>query len=281
MVATGGSRPGSAIVGRSRLIRAARDAALETRAGARLLAGPRSKLRWAVDVVLYRVLIVMRLPTYNRPRTIRLRGGGRLQYRLNRGDIQAMREVWLDETYRLPADIGPVRTVVDLGANIGLASVYLCRRHDSRRLVAVEPVPANAALARENLALNGIDADVLEAAVAATDGTVHFQLTEDSNLGRIAPSGRAVRAISMHQLLERLPARTEIDILKIDIEGGEQELLLGDRSWLRRVRSIIVEFHPAVVDNARLIAVLQREGFEFIASGSIHPHSADTFVRRG
>ncbi len=41
-----------------------------------------------------------------------------------------------------------------------------------------------------------------------------------------------------------------IDLLKMDIEGGEQALLTGDTAWLSSVNAIVAEFHPSVVDYA-------------------------------
>jgi hypothetical protein len=45
------------------------------------------------------------LPDRNRERRIRVRGGIELNYRLNRGDMQSIREVWMDECYRLPFEL--------------------------------------------------------------------------------------------------------------------------------------------------------------------------------
>jgi hypothetical protein len=67
----------------------------------------RSTLRYAGDTVLYRGLYFGR-PS-GRERTIRVGNGVSLTYRLNRGDIQAIREVWVEECYRPPVDI-PIET---------------------------------------------------------------------------------------------------------------------------------------------------------------------------
>jgi hypothetical protein len=67
--------------------------------------------------------------------------------------------------------------------------------------------------------------------------------------------------------------------VKLDIEGGEEALLTGDRSWLRRVRCLMAEFHPDVVDYPALVKLVESEGFRYIPAGSVFPMSADTFVR--
>jgi FkbM family methyltransferase len=171
-----------------------------------------------VDTLLYRVLFFVNLPGSGRERRIRLRGGVEITYRLNRADLQAIREVWLDETYRLPVGLGRIDTLVDLGANIGLTSLYLARRHGCSTILAVEPDPANARLARVNFKRNGLAGEVLEAAVAPEDGVVYFGADRNSLVGRVGPMGRQVRALSMHSVLRRVGGSA--DLVKMDIEGS-------------------------------------------------------------
>jgi FkbM family methyltransferase len=211
-------------------------------------------------------------------RLIKLRNGIELQYRLNEGDLQGFREVWLDRTYRVPADLGPVCSVVDLGANIGLTSVYLAHAHGASKVVAVEPVRANAEVARSNLSINGIPGAVIEAVIGPTDGQALFEESRSSNRGRVGASGSSVRQISMATVIEVL-GTSAIDILKIDIEGYEDTLLRGDTAWLAGVRCVIIEFHPPIADVPRLIKTLQDQGFTYVPTGSVFPRSASTFVR--
>ena len=93
------------------------------------------------------------------------------------GDNQGIREVWNDEVYRLPLDQSP-KTIVDLGANIGLTSLWYAKRYEPTQIVAVEPVPANARLIRRNLEVNGITdiTTVIEAAVGPESGTARFRV---------------------------------------------------------------------------------------------------------
>jgi FkbM family methyltransferase len=255
-----------------------RGVAIELRAGHRTLADWRSKARWTADIFLQRAPRALRGPRRDASRSIRLASGIQIRYRLNRGDLQSIREVWLNQAYRVPADLGAVKTIVDLGANIGLTSLYLAATHQPRRLVAVEPDSANAELVRQNLALNGIHGSVLEAAVAATDGVAYFQDDTRSNVGHLAATGRAVRAVSMDTVLAELGTDV-VDILKMDIEGGEEDVLSGDLAWLTNVRCLVVEFHPGLVDSGRLARLLEAHGFTYIPAGSVHVQSTSAFIR--
>ena len=197
----------------------------ETAGAARVVADPRSFVRYASDVILYRVLRV--IPMAPRLRTVRLRDGSRVTYRLNRGDIRTVGEIWAAEIYRLPFPAPALSTIVDLGANIGLTGVYLSRRYGCSFL-AVEPSARNAALAARNYAENAVDADLVCAAVGPSDGPGHFAAHRDFNSGKLADSGEPVTVLSMETLFARLPAGRRVDLLKVDIEGGEGALFSGD-----------------------------------------------------
>jgi FkbM family methyltransferase len=243
------------------------------------LAGDVASLaQYTVDRMLIMLIGRITLPGKDKVREIRFRDGMKLTYRLNRGDMQSIREVWLDEVYKLPF-LGKRNTLVDLGANIGLTSAWLARRYACEKVIAVEPVQSNAALVKRNLAANSVSAEIIGAAVGPMDGVARFQDNDSSNLGRVGRTGYEVPMICMNTLLR---GESIIDILKIDIEGGEQALLTsGDMSWLKQIREIIIEFHPDLVDYPGLVNILKNAGFEYFAAGKAFPGSMDYFRRRG
>jgi FkbM family methyltransferase len=238
----------------------------------------RSLFRFASDQFLVRLGPVARIPSLNAERSIRLRDGAKLFYRLNRGDIQSIKEVYLNEVYRLPFSTKP-GVLVDLGANIGMASLWLARKYGYSTIIAVEPSRSNAHLSRTNLRKNGLKAQVIEAAAGPTDGLALFEESEASNLGHIGPKGGPVKMLSMQSILGNLPDGVFVDLVKLDIEGGEEPLLSGNLEWLNRIRAIIVEFHPGIVDCPKLATILQNAGFRYIKAGTAHKDSMDCFVR--
>lgn len=233
--------------------------------------------RYGIDIVLSRVLRYLRVPRAGSPRTIRMRSGAIVTYRLSRADIQTVREVWFDQVYRLPFECewsGGV--LLDLGANIGCASVYLVRRYGFERVIVVEPVPDNVALARRNLMQNGVLAEVIQGAVGPTAGTVAFAEAADRNLGRIDSGGDVLVDLVTPQDLLAL-AGGHISLVKMDIEGGEEPLLVADASWLCRIDALIAEFHPTIVDYPRLISIVEDRGFVFFPPGSVYERTTDAF----
>jgi len=74
-----------------RTLEIARGVAHELRGGYRLAADPRSFARFAADVFLSRLARKLPLSSRNQDRMIHVRGGLKLHYRLNRGDMQSIR----------------------------------------------------------------------------------------------------------------------------------------------------------------------------------------------
>ena len=55
----------------------------------------------------------------------------------------------------------------------------------------------------------------------------------------------------------------EADLMKMDIEGGEQDLLSSNTEWLSRIPVVLAEFHPDRVDYPGLIGKLESAGFVY------------------
>ena len=249
----------------------------DLRTSVKLAADTRSRIRLSMDFALSRLNSVIPSGQRNRLREVRLRGEVKILYRLNKGDLHSIREIWLEEAYRLPFE-DPSGVFLDLGANIGMTSVWLAKRFSFSQVIAVEPDPGNAALARQNFELNGIAGHVLEAAIGPQDGTARFKFTELSNLGRLSEDGSWVPVISVGTLMKMFKVE-RFGLIKIDIEGGEQELFDGPIGWLASADAIIIEFHPTIVDYPRLIRLVSCHGFRYIPARSASPTNMDCFVR--
>lgn len=211
---------------------------------------------------------LVKVPLTDKERRIYLRDGTSLTYRLNRSDIYTIHEVWIQEMYKLPVATTPT-AIIDLGSNIGLAGLWLAKNYGCRTIIAVEPSEANARLARKNFANNRLAAQVVEAAAGAEDGFATFDEGPGATNGRIVETGDSalsqqqhrVKMVSMASLLAMLPAGTAADLIKMDIEGGEQNLLSGDSRWLSQVGAFIAEFHPRLINYPELVEILQGAGF--------------------
>jgi FkbM family methyltransferase len=250
--------------------------------------GLASKLMLGGDYLWLRFYRLLKLARTNARRRVRLKGGVILNYRFNEGDLQSIREVWLDGCYRLPSHVKP-RTLVDLGGNIGLTSLWFAKKYPIKHLVVVEPDPVNASLIRDNFRDNQIASTVIEAAVGPKDGIAIFAAHERSNVGHVVAvdpeavkpdMGVSIPMVSMATVLKSLPGGAMVDLMKMDIEGGETALMAGDLGWLERIAFIITELHPPIVNCEEIVAAVVSQGMIHHAPGSLFPESMDMFERR-
>lgn len=159
---------------------------------------------------------------------------------------------------------GPApRTIVDVGANIGLASLYLARRFPAARIVAIEFEAENFQQLRRNTAAYP-NIECVHAGLWPSDGIVAVANPDAAKWAHVpteAVAGEAaetVRAISMDTLMAER-GLSSIDLLKIDIEGSEYELFESAPDWMNRVRTVAIELHDHLRPGAgaRFLAALR------------------------
>lgn len=168
-------------------------------------------------------------------------------------DVDVFRQIFISEEYAPCSNLGGIRTIVDCGANIGLASMYLLDHYPLARVLAIEPDPGNAELCRRNLRSFGDRAQVESLGIwASGDWEKPARLCFDRRAGDGREWAIAVRearadeeadspGIAMRAICDRVG---HVDLLKVDIEGAEAIVFSDDSAlWLSRVRNIAIELH--------------------------------------
>jgi FkbM family methyltransferase len=152
------------------------------------------------------------------------------------------------KTYPLPSLGGAIRTVVDIGANVGAASVYFALRCPGATVLAFEPSPDCFALLKANTADL---AKVVCFPFGLFDGdrkAILYRGKVDPVTSSIAQSPEATQVGSPVELRDAAAALkaanlTEINILKIDTEGCELPILRSLSEYLPRTDVVFLEFH--------------------------------------
>lgn len=159
---------------------------------------------------------------------------------------------WYDKDWTLPPEIeffahgqiAKTGRIFDLGAHQCLIAMLLARDIvPDGEVVAVEANQHNAAVARENVALNRVDnVDVVHALVSRTTGRAHadFSFNSRAKQGLSALVGEAIAGISIDDLSQQCGWP---DLVYLDIEGFEIEALKGASRTLGRWCHWFVELH--------------------------------------
>jgi FkbM family methyltransferase len=142
----------------------------------------------------------------------------------------------------------------DIGANVGTYTCFAGQHLDEQNVVAYEPHPGNADRLRENVMMNGIQADIRTVA-----------LSNETKSSKLTLSGRADEAgVGTHSLStendeetiditlirgDELTENGDIptpNVVKIDVEGAEQLVIEGLSSTLEdnQCHTIYCEVHP-------------------------------------
>lgn len=185
-------------------------------------------------------------------------------------DLETFDEVFVDDVYA-PATRGltSCRYVIDVGANIGLASMLFALLFPEAQVFALEPDPDNFGLLKQNLAVFLASGRCLAEQAAAWNETTTLCVTEaragEFNSIQVMPAGDGgsagtVQAYAMVDVLKR-SGFPYVDLLKIDVEGAETALLRGDTTWLDNVGRIAIEFHGDSRRTSGFDAIMAERGF--------------------
>jgi FkbM family methyltransferase len=158
----------------------------------------------------------------------------------------------IGQVHRPPPSQSDVRTILDLGANIGATVADLADAYPTAQVLGIELDAANVAVAERNTAGWWPRASILHGAVWTEDGEVAYGGDRGEWAYRVldamddrtrAAELATVPAFSLATLIDRLSPGGSVDYVKMDVEGAERFLLANGDGWSERVRCLQVEVH--------------------------------------
>lgn len=174
--------------------------------------------------------------------------------RMPSSDAPTYEQVFVKQEYDFVA-AQPPNTIVDAGANIGLASIYFANRFPDARIIAIEPERDNFELLKKNIAPYP---NIIPLHAALWDRNTSISLVDpglgawgfmtqddDESATQLGKLRHQVPAVTVDQVM-RDYGLEKIDILKIDIEGAEKEVFRDPGLWIDRVDALIVELHEGM-----------------------------------
>jgi FkbM family methyltransferase len=202
-------------------------------------------------------------------------------------DIIIFKEILYKQEYRYLTELRQklnlrVNYIIDAGANIGTATVYMKSVFPEACIVSIEPEADNFRMLEKNIRANGFEGVTpfkgglwnketwleVKSGFRDKERELSFYVTEVDESEKTDNSilGITVDGIKAKWSFPR------IDILKIDIEGAERYLFsnLADcRRILADVKILAIEVHEEVVDKWALVAYLEELGYKQITFGEI------------
>ena len=171
---------------------------------------------------------------------------GYFYLRKDSSDYYTFDQVFLRDQYNIHFPFEP-KTILDAGANIGLAAVYFSHRYPQANIVAIEPSSDNFAVLQKNIApyqkikayCKGLWNKDVHLAITNLDSVQNAFMVAETK----PDHPNAIPAICIDTIM-REQHWENIDLLKIDIEGSEKEVFeLNYEQWLPTCKAIVIELH--------------------------------------
>lgn len=157
------------------------------------------------------------------------------------------------ETRIVKEILKPGDTFIDVGAHIGWFTTIASRQvGPDGTVIACEPYPPNAAVLRENLALNGArNVRLVEMALGGEPGELSLTQASDSGSVTAVGWGRGHNITARMTTLDEVATEAPvIALLKMDVEGWEPHVLRGGSATFRRARHVLFEINKPALEKA-------------------------------
>ena len=202
----------------------------------------------------------------------------------HKSSLAELRRIIWEDIYRVRKyQEGYFDTIFDIGAHIGVFSLFMRMRHPRTKIIAVEPCRETLKCLRQNL--NKMRIRIEEVALG-NGRELYFAPEKLSHSHRFVtePTGNyIVQSVTLPELFEKYKCQyTDRYMLKIDCEGGEK-YLIGDpeaEKIFYHANHISIEVHFGKFED-RLTFGEYREWLKHIPSHSIGYHFSSRKVGCG
>jgi FkbM family methyltransferase len=177
--------------------------------------------------------------------------------------LHGLKEIFIENIYK--QNLPDKGLVIDCGANIGMSVIYIKQHFPNAQIIAFEPDETNFDLLTRNIKSFGYsDVKLYKEAVWKENTTLLF--SNESSMGsRIevdnSNNTKEVKASRLKDFID-----SDVDFLKIDIEGAEYEVLKDIADKLPFVNNLFLEYHGKFDQNNELVEminIIRNAGFNF------------------
>jgi FkbM family methyltransferase len=178
---------------------------------------------------------------------------------------------YLQGYYERAVSAGEVPLVIDCGANIGITSIWYALRYPNARVYAIEPDRDNFMILQRNVKAYPNIVPLLAAVWNRSTAVEIVNRSASAWAFRVQEvAGGDIVALTVPEAM-RLAGATSILLIKINIEGSEQELFRDNTEWMESTTAIAIELHdwlrPGTSRN--FVTELARRPFEIIIQNDI------------
>jgi FkbM family methyltransferase len=164
-------------------------------------------------------------------------------------DVAVFSQVWEHGQYDLPLESAPT-SIIDAGANIGLASIFFALTYPRPALLLSNPNRVTLALLERNTAPSRTSSRSERHSAWTTSPIWGKTSTPSKSEKVVTPAktdllGQVTEGVTVPEICQS-DNWTRVGLLKLDIEGGELDVLNASGSWIEATDVLAVELHEHI-----------------------------------
>ena len=150
--------------------------------------------------------------------------------------------LWYDDCLK---ELPEYSTIVDIGANVGLFSLYLGNIH--RKYFMVEPLKNHIDVCLDVFTSLNYYGEIFEGVISNTNNDIQFdEVLDNTTCSKVSNNGKInVKSKTLLEYFNNLNI-DKVDLLKLDCEGSEQQIILEDPTIddvLKKCKVVFIEVH--------------------------------------
>ena len=134
--------------------------------------------------------------------------------------------------------------IIDCGSNIGASSYFFSKNYENSKIISVESDIDNF----QYLEKNTINDKIKNLHNAVSSEKINFDVRKNNKDPRAHSTVKningKIEAVTINELLDKYEYTNYVPyLIKIDIEGGEENLFFKNTEWVNKFKIIIIEPH--------------------------------------
>lgn len=196
--------------------------------------------------------------------TLMFRNNLVVKLRTSSTDVQALVNVWINEEYKKTGfEIKNNDIIIDIGAHVGLFTLYASQYCKDGRIFCFEPIKNNFDLLSENIQVNQLpNVKCINKAVHNSNNSIRMYLDKtDDAAHSVFDNGDEYVDVNATTLSEIFNSNNIqiCNLLKMDCEGFEYEIFESTPDeYLGKIQKICLEYHIIKGDSESLNALKSR-----------------------
>mgnify|MGYP001586998714 CR=1 FL=1 len=183
---------------------------------------------------------------------------------------EILNEIYRDKIYVPYLENKKDLIVLDIGANIGLFSLYV--QPQAKTVFALEPAKQHFEVLQQMISFNKLTNILpMKMALANNDSEATFYHNENTTMYSLKPEvatpkleTETVQVVTIENLFKML-AIDHVDFMKLDVEGSEMEIICGVpfKNVCEKIDSLVVEYHQwSAINPMQLVNALRDLGYK-------------------